>query len=84
MRAYLLRRRSYLEFQNEVSRVLDHFEGNALIEEVVGEITSETARLIERGTLDLELFPEEDRKLVGSFLDEIKEGKVTVGWLPDE
>ncbi|WP_297438369.1 hypothetical protein [Thermococcus sp.] len=84
MRAYLLRRRSYLEFQNEVSRVLDHFEGNALVEEVICEISPETARLIERGTLDLELFPEEDKKLVGPLLDEIKKGKVTVGWLPDE
>lgn len=84
MKAYLLRRRSYLEFQNEASRVLDHFEGNALVEEVICKISPETARLIERGTLDLELFPEEDRELVGSLLDEIKMGKVAVGWLPDE
>jgi len=83
MRAYLLRRRSYLEFQSEVSRVLDHFEGNALVEEVIGEISPEAARLIERGILELEKFPEADRRLVGSHLEEIKMGKVTVGWLPD-
>lgn len=72
-----------MEFQSEVSRVLDHFEGNALVEEVIGEISPEAARLIERGILELEKFLEADRRLVGSHLEEIKMGKVTVGWLPD-
>lgn len=83
MRTYLLRKKLYLEFQNEVSRVLDHFEGNALVEEVICEISPETARLIEQGILELEMFPEGDRELVGPFLDEIRTGKVVVRWLPD-
>ncbi|WP_048056509.1 hypothetical protein [Thermococcus sp. 4557] len=83
MRAYLLRRGRSLGFRNEVARVLDHFESSALVEEVICEISPETASLLEKGVLDIEEFPREDRETIEKHLEALRKGEITVGWIPN-
>ncbi|WP_232461687.1 hypothetical protein [Thermococcus pacificus] len=63
--------------------MLDHFESSALVEEVICEISPETASLLEKGVFDIVAFPREDREVVKKHLETIKKGEITVGWVPD-
>ncbi|HDZ36091.1 MAG TPA: hypothetical protein ENH81_04175 [Thermococcus sp.] len=78
MKIYLVRRGEYLEFKNEVARVLDHFESNFSTEEVVGEVSERSAELVEKGVTDLNAYPGEDRETIARLLPEIEKGLIAV------
>ena len=78
MRIYLVRKGEYLEFKNDVARVLDHFESNFSTEEIVGEVSERSAELVEKGVTDIDAYPEEDRETIARLLPEIEKGLIAV------
>lgn len=44
---YLLVKSSYIGFDNPVAYALDHIEGDFAVEEIIGEISEDTAMKIE-------------------------------------
>ncbi|HHI00247.1 MAG TPA: hypothetical protein ENL40_02030 [Thermococcus litoralis] len=79
MKLYLIRKGEYLEFKNEVARVLDHFESNFSTEEVIAEVSEKTAELVEKKVTDLNAYPEEEREIIAKLLPEIEKSLIGVG-----
>ncbi|NJE08026.1 hypothetical protein E3E31_05730 [Thermococcus sp. M39] len=55
MKRYHLIKRSYMGFSSYVSYVLDHFEGDFIIEEDLGELSEDTVKKIEEALGGLEI-----------------------------